>query len=56
MLIDQFRAMLALKEFHVVVEKGKIWLYFWRERSDSRYLHKEPFDDWGEVFKFTENF
>lgn len=54
MLIDKFRAMLALEEYHVVVEKNKVWLYFWKERSGSRYLHKEPFDTWNKAFDFVK--
>lgn len=53
-LIDQFRKVFEEREFHVVVEKGKIWLYFWKERNGSRFLDKLSFDCWAEAWRFTE--
>ena len=55
-LIDQFREIFAQKEFHVVVEKGKIWVYFWKERNGSNFIDKLDFDCWSEDFRFYSKF
>lgn len=53
-MINAIRKMFEEREFHVVVEKGKIWLYFWKERAGSKRLEKLPFDCWAEAWRFVK--
>lgn len=55
-LIDYFRQLFGEKEFHVVVEKNLIWLYFWKEGRGSKYLDKLSFKSWNEALDFLKEF
>ena len=54
-MINSIRKMFEDHEFHVVVEKGKIWLYFWKECAGSKKLEKLPFDCWGKAWRFVKD-
>ena len=53
-MLNEFRRIFAQHEFHVVVEKNKIWLYFWKERSGSKFLDKLDFDCWAAAYRFIK--
>lgn len=55
-LTDSFRSMFAEKEFHTVIEKNKIWLYFWVDRRGSKCLDKLDFDNWNDAWDFVKGF